>query len=268
MFILYLQAADVVYPTTEEEIVAAVATAVKNNQKIKVATKYGHGFPRFACPGSSSGVIISIKNYSSIVSVDTSAMTVTAQSGILMRVLTFAIADSNLALPYSPYWDALTLGGVLATGAHGSSHFGKGSAVHEYVVGVRVVVPANASEGYAKVVTLNVQDEDLNAVKVSLGVLGVISTVTLQLQPAFKRNLTLEVRDDAGLEDKILEIANTVEFGDVTWFASTKQVVYRIDHRVPNSTPGDGVNRFFGFQPILGSEIELVRTGGESNQNP
>jgi L-gulonolactone oxidase len=265
---LHLQAADVVYPTTEEEIVAAVATAVKNNQKIKVATKYSHSFPRFACPGSSSGVIISTKDYSSIVSVDTSAMTVTAQSGILMRVLTFAIADSNLALPYSPYWDALTLGGVLATGAHGSSHFGKGSAVHEYVVGVRVVVPANASEGYAKVVTFNVQDEDLNAVKVSLGVLGVISTVTLQLQPAFKRNLTLEVCDDAGLEDKILEIANTVEFGDVTWFASTHQVIYRIDHRVPNSTLGDGVNRFFGFQPLLGLEIEAIRTSGESNHNP
>lgn len=270
---MHLQAALVVHPTTEEEIVHAVATAVENKQKIKVSTKSSHTIPKLACPGttnstsgSSHGVIISTTDYASIVQFDIPAMTVTAQSGILMHDLIEAIGNQNLALPFTPYWNAVTLGGSLATASHGSSHFGKGGAVHEYVIGLRLVIPATDSEGFAKVVALTLEDGDLmNAAKVSLGVLGVVSTVTLQLQALFKRNLTLEYADtDVGLEDKIFQVAETVEFGDVTWFPSSHQVVYRIDQRASESAPGHGLNQFYGFQPKLGVEIEVARALGQS----
>lgn len=262
-----------VSPTTEEEIVHAVATAVKNKQKIKVSTKSGHTIPKLACPGmtnstsgSSHGVIISTTDYASIVQFDIPAMTVTAQSGILMHDLIEAIGNQNLALPFTSYWNAVTLGGSLGTASHGSSHFGKGGAVHEYVTGLRLVVPATDSEGFAKVVALTLEDGDLmNAAKVSLGVLGVVSTVTLQLQPLFKRNLTLEYADtDVGLEDRIFQVADTVEFGDVTWFPSLQKVVYRMDHRASESAPGDGLNQFYGFQPRLGVETAVARSLGQS----
>jgi FAD-dependent oxidoreductase len=270
---LHLQAALVVNPTTEEEIVHAVATAVKNKQKIKVATKSSHTIPKLACPGTTNstsgsghGVIISTANYASIVHFDIPAMTVTAQSGILMHDLIAAIGNQNLALPFTSYWNAVTLGGSLATASHGSSHFGKGGAVHEYVTGLRLVIPATDSEGFAKVVALTLEDGDsMNAAKVSVGVLGVVSTVTLQLQPLFKRNLSLEYADtDVGLEDRILQVAETVEFGDVTWFPSLHQVVYRIDQRASESAAGDGLNQFYGFQPRLGVEIEAARAIGQS----
>jgi L-gulonolactone oxidase len=86
-----------------------------------------------------------------------------------------------------------------------------------------MVLPETAAEGYAKVTTLYQTDPDLNATKVSLElVLGVVSTVTLQLEPTFKRNVTFQVvNTQVGMEDRILEIAKPSAFGDVTWFPST-----------------------------------------------
>jgi L-gulonolactone oxidase len=103
---------------------------------------------------------------------------------------------------------------------------------------------------------------------VALGVLGVVSTVTLQLEPAFKRNLTLKlVHGDDGLEDETRRIAQNVEFGDVTWYPGLRQVVYRYDDRVPVETPGEGRNMFTGFQPQQAAVVAGARASGKESHN-
>jgi L-gulonolactone oxidase len=92
--------------------------------------------------------MLSTRRYSSIVNIDTEKRTVELQGGIGLRALLDAVAEQGLALPVAPYWDGVTLGGLLATSAHGSSLFGKGGAVHEYVTSMRLVTPAG--EGYMR----------------------------------------------------------------------------------------------------------------------
>ncbi|KAK1375819.1 L-gulonolactone oxidase [Heracleum sosnowskyi] len=104
-------------------------------------------------------------------------MFVTVDSGVGLKDLINTISEAGLSLVASPYWEGVSVGGMISTGAHGSSWWGKGGAVHDHVVGMSLVVPGTKQEGHAKVIRLNGQDLLLNAAKVSLGVFGVISKV-------------------------------------------------------------------------------------------
>ncbi|VAI11069.1 unnamed protein product [Triticum turgidum subsp. durum] len=146
----------------------------------------------------------------------------TVESGMVLRDLIEVAAEAGLALPHSPYWSGLTIGGLLATGAHGSSLKGKGGAVHEYVVGMRIVTPAPRSQGFAVVRQLCADHPDLDAAKVSLGVLGVVSQAVVW----------------GGLH----------EFGDMAWLPQQRNVIYRKDNRVAITSVGNDLNDYLALR--------------------
>jgi FAD-dependent oxidoreductase len=172
------QAANVAYPTTEEELISIVAGATEAERKVKVATRYSHSIPKLVCPDGQNGLLISTNYLNRTLEIDVQSMKMSVESGVTLRQLINEAAKAGLALPYSPYWWGLTVGGLLSTGAHGSTLWGKGSAIHDYVVALTIISPGGPEDGYAKVRSLDESNStEFNAAKVSLGVLGVISKV-------------------------------------------------------------------------------------------
>ncbi|RYR05515.1 hypothetical protein Ahy_B06g085372 [Arachis hypogaea] len=238
------------YPTTEEELRAAVSFAVKHNLKAKVVTRFSHSMPKLACPDQAvqSSFFISTEHYNLQIQIDTANAVVTVDAGVSLRQLIDAVEVAGFSLVVSPYWEGITIGGLISTGAHGSSWWGKGGSVHDHVVGLSIVVPASKSEGYAKILRLDEQNPLFNAAKVSLGVLGAISKVTLRVEPRFKRSITYNFTTDVGLEDLYADHAKKYEFADITWYPSQHTAIYRYDSRVPLNTSGNAVFDFIGFQ--------------------
>ncbi|KAL3510404.1 hypothetical protein ACH5RR_029805 [Cinchona calisaya] len=232
---------------------------------MKIATAASHSIPKLVCPDGENGLIISTKYLNRIVSLNKSAMTITVETGMKLRQLINESAVVGLAIPNAPYWWGVTIGGILGTGAHGSTLWDLGPAVHDYVIELRIVTPAGSDEDYAKVRTLKIGDPELNAVRVSLGVLGVISQVTLQLQPLFKRSITFLEKNDSDFGDQVSTFGREHEFADITWFPSQNRLLYRIDDRVPSNTTGNGVFDFVGLSPIP-SLIMAVSRGLEEIQ--
>ncbi|KAG8386332.1 hypothetical protein BUALT_Bualt03G0137900 [Buddleja alternifolia] len=258
--------AEAVYPTTEAELISAVAKATMAKRKMKVGTQYSHSIPKLVCPDGDDGVVISTKYLNRTLNINVSAMTMTVESGVTLRQLIDEAAKAELALPYTPYWWGLTVGGMLATGAHGSSLWGLGSQVHDYVIQLRMASPGTADEGFAKVRNLESGNSDLEAAKVSLGVLGVISQVTLKLQPMFKRSITYIIKNDSDLGDEAVSFGRLHEFADITWYPSQKWVIYRVDNRVSSNMSGNGLIDFPGFRSVSALVLAALRTVEETQE--
>ncbi|CAI0411605.1 unnamed protein product [Linum tenue] len=261
------RASSATYPTTEEELISAVAEGTRARRKMKVATRFSHSIPKLVCPDGDDGLLISTKFLNRVLAVDREAMTVSVESGVTLRQLIETAAEAGMALPYAPYWWGLTVGGMLGTGAHGSSLWGKGSAVHDYVAEVTVVSPGTAADGYVKVRRLTEGDGEINAAKVSLGVLGAIYKVTFKLQPLFKRSLTYVEKDDNDFGDEAVTFGSKHEFADLTWFPSQGKAVYRIDDRVPSNTLGNGVYDSVPFRSTLSFVLAVARSAEETQES-
>ncbi|XP_028779784.1 probable L-gulonolactone oxidase 6 [Neltuma alba] len=226
---------------------------------MKAATRYSHSFPKLACPGGQDGIIISTNKLNRVVNVDVENRRMTVESGVLVGDLINEAARNGLALLQTPNWWGLTVAGLLATGAHGSSLWGKGGAVHEYVVSMRIVTPATAEEGYAKVRSLSESDEELDAAKVSLGVLGVVSQVTFEVEPMFKRAITYVTKSDADLGDELIRFGKEHEFADLSWYPSQKKAAFRIDDRVPFNRSGDGLSNILAYRSAPSAQLTTIR---------
>ncbi|MFJ3669029.1 FAD-binding protein [Streptomyces sp. NPDC090106] len=185
-------AKEVLRPDSPEALGALVA----GSAKVRVLGS-GHSFNEIAEPGA-DGVLLSVAGLPSTVDVDTAARTVRVGGGVRYAELARAVHAHGFALPNMASLPHISVAGSVATGTHGSGvgNGPLGSAVRE----VELVV----ADGSA--VTIGRGDERFGGAVTSLGALGAVTALTLDLEPTYDveqrvfTELPLEGLDRAAFE--------------------------------------------------------------------
>ncbi|WP_435273387.1 FAD-binding protein [Streptomyces parvulus] len=154
----------------------ALGALVAGSARLRVLGS-GHSFNEIAQPGA-GGVLLSLADLPSVVDVDTAARTVRVGGGVRYAELARRVHARGLALPNLASLPHISVAGSVATGTHGSG-VGNGSlasAVRE--------VELITADGSA--LTLARGDGRFGGAVTSLGALGVVTSLTLGLEPAYE----------------------------------------------------------------------------------
>ncbi|WP_055624060.1 FAD-binding protein [Streptomyces sp. JHA19] len=159
-------------PASVDEVAALVAASTR----VRVLGS-GHSFNEIAEPGP-DGVLLSIAALPPLVDVDGAARTVRVSGGTRYAELARAVHTHGLALPNMASLPHISVAGSVATGTHGSG-VGNGSLASA----VREVELVTAD---GSVVRIGRDDPRFGGAVTSLGALGVVTALTLDLEPAFE----------------------------------------------------------------------------------
>ncbi|MGQ5638419.1 MULTISPECIES: FAD-binding protein [unclassified Streptomyces] len=154
----------------------ALAALVAAGERVRVLGS-GHSFNRIADPGP-DGVLVSTADLPRVIDVDTAARTVRVSGGVRYAELAETVHAHGLALANMASLPHISVAGSVATGTHGSG-VGNGplaSAVRE----VEMVVADGST------VTIGRGDPRFDGAVTSLGALGVVTALTLGLEPAYE----------------------------------------------------------------------------------
>lgn len=207
------QPAAVAVPADEAEVVAVVRRAVAAGQRVKVVGA-GHSFSDIAV---TDGVLVRLDRLCQRVSVDKQRGLATFEAGTRLSDLNDALHAEGLALPIVGSITAQSLGGLLATGTHGSSlQHGNLSTL---VAGMRLVT------GRGEVLTLDEHDPRLLGARLGLGALGVVTQLTLRVVPAFQvEEEQAPMAFDAAV-DALPQAARDYEYAKLWWLPHTDRAV-------------------------------------------
>jgi L-gulonolactone oxidase len=136
----------------------------------------GHSFTAIAV---SEEVLVDLSDYDEIVAIDKINQTVTVQSGIQLSKLNQALYENSLAMQNLGDIAYQTIAGAISTSTHGTG--AKFTGIANQVVALRVVLADSSIVECSS----NVNAQLFSCARVGLGALGLISTVTLKVVPAF-----------------------------------------------------------------------------------
>jgi FAD/FMN-containing dehydrogenase len=216
------------WPRTAEAIADTVREAALAGLTVRVLGS-GHSFTAAA---ATSGAALDLSGWTGVISADTQSGLVTVRSGTTLRSLNAALDMLGLAMPNLGDIDAQTISGAISTGTHGTGARLGGLATQ--VAALELVL----ADGSTVSCSEQERPDLFAAARVSLGALGVISTVTLRCVPAFtlaadERPMPLEE-----VTARFGEFAADNDHFEFFWFPYGKNALVKRNNAAGSISPG------------------------------
>ncbi len=213
-------------PADEAAVLRLFERATRENRRVRPVGS-GHSWSDIAVP---EDIAVDLRALSGVVRVDGDLVIVRA--GTRLRDLNAALADKGLAMPILGSIAEQTLAGAVATATHGSSL--RHGNLATLVTGMRVALPTG------DVLVLREGDPELDGAAVHLGLLGIVTELTVRVTKRFTLEERKEPMSFKAFVDDIDDVARSAEFVKVWWLPSTGQVVvfrYERTTETPRHSP-------------------------------
>ncbi|MFC9690631.1 D-arabinono-1,4-lactone oxidase [Kribbella sp. NPDC056951] len=228
---------EVLRPGSVDELAAAVKAAAEQGKKLK-AVGSGHSFTGCAVPEQ---VMVRLDGLSAITNADQESGRVTVGAGTGLRKLNAGLAAFDLAMANLGDIDKQTISGAISTGTHGTGARLGGIATQ---IAALDLVTADGS-------ILHCSSEEnadvFNAARVSVGALGVISSITLQTVPAYLLRAQEMPLPLAEVLDGFDQLADGNDHFEFYWFPHTDIALTKRNNRVAAGVGPSPVNAIRGW---------------------
>jgi FAD/FMN-containing dehydrogenase len=175
--------ARVVAPVSEDEVISEVRSALAHGSGVRAAGA-GHSFTPVI---ETDGTVLELAGLSGVTHIDAALRLVTALPGTTVGAFGDPLWEAGLALGNQGDIDTQAIAGAVATGTHGS-----GNELPSFSATLRACRLVN---GHGEVVEIDeTQPELLHAAQVSVGMLGVMTSLTVEVAPAYRLAERIEHR--------------------------------------------------------------------------
>src|SRR6266545_4034557 len=210
-------------PGGAAEIAEVVTSAARAGRRVRPIGS-GHSFTAIGRP---EDIQLRLDRHAGLVAFDAAAGLITVQAGMTLHRLNALLETAGFAATNLGDVDAQTLAGAVSTGTHGTGARYGGIATQ--IRGLELVL----ADGSVVTCSADENPDLFRSARVSLGALGIVSTVTLQVEPAFALHA---VERGGELSDTLRdfdELADGTDHFEFFWFPHTTRVLTKRNTRRP-----------------------------------
>lgn len=212
----------IVNPDSTGQIVQEIERAVAHRSTVKMVGT-GHSFTGISAPVDT---MLRPDHLAGIVSVDRDAMTVTVRAGTPLHVLNAELGRLGLSLHNMGDIAEQTIAGATSTGTHGT---GGTVASLSAQIAAFTIITGHGEEIAASPTAFR---EIFDAARIGLGALGILTEITLFVEPLF----ALEAHERPMTWDTLLatydELTHDHHHVDAYWFPHTERVMAKTNDRL------------------------------------
>ena len=166
---------EIARPASEDEVIELAQAAVRDRRPVGIAGS-AHSFSPIV---QTSGLLLEMKGVNGILSTDAGTSRAEMLAGTTLKQLGLELWDAGLSIKNMGDVDAQTIAGAVSTGTHGSGP--QWGSLSSTIASLRLVT------GTGEVMDIDQSQPDLlHAAQVSIGLLGVITRVTMEAMPAYR----------------------------------------------------------------------------------